>query len=103
MGAYYVKRTEAQLWTVGFDTSDRFEPHSDHGDPNEAAEHAVWLNGGPEPAAIRAKNQREQRRYEIAKAVMGGLAACPNLSGSVEQVADVSVTWSDALLARLEK
>ncbi len=43
-------RSEPQLWTVGFyDPDGKWQPESDHGRPDEAAERVAWLNGGPGP------------------------------------------------------
>jgi hypothetical protein len=40
-------RTEDQLWTVGFYRPDgTWEPESDHGSKDEAAERVRYLNGG---------------------------------------------------------
>jgi len=39
-------RTEAYLWTVGFyDPSGKFQPESDHDNPEDAAKRTAWLNG----------------------------------------------------------
>lgn len=47
MSTYIYRRTEEQLWTVGYyDPSDRWQPVSDHGSPEEAAEKVHYLNGG---------------------------------------------------------
>lgn len=43
------KRTEPGLWTVGYPygpDGEKWEPESDHGSPEEAAQRAHWLNGG---------------------------------------------------------
>lgn len=40
-------RTEPGLWTVGFYAPDgQFQPESDHGSTDEAAERVHYLNGG---------------------------------------------------------
>lgn len=44
--AYVYKRTEPQLWTVGFyDPDGRWEPDSDHASSDEAAARVAYLNG----------------------------------------------------------
>lgn len=49
---YVYIQSEPTLWTVGFYKPDgKWEPESDHGNPDKAAKRAAWLNGGsPEPA-----------------------------------------------------
>jgi len=50
--------------------------------------------------------RREQRRYEIAKDVLAGFAACPSVFGGAERlpgIATGAVQWADALLDALEK
>lgn len=48
---YYYKRTEPKLWTVGHDDQDgKFQPESDHGSPEEAAERVLCLLGVLHPA-----------------------------------------------------
>jgi len=43
---YVYESFERGLWTVGFYRPDgKFEPESDHGDPEEAAKRVAWLNG----------------------------------------------------------
>jgi hypothetical protein len=40
-------RSEPGLWTVGYyDPSGRWQPDSDHGSADEAAQRVHWLNGG---------------------------------------------------------
>ncbi len=39
-------RSEPGLWTVGWYKGDTWEPESDHGSPDEAAERCHYLNGG---------------------------------------------------------
>ena len=44
---YVYRRTEPQLWTVGYYTPDgTWEPESDHDSKEAAAERVHWLNGG---------------------------------------------------------
>jgi hypothetical protein len=44
--SYVYIRSEPGLWTVGFYRPDgKFEPESDHRDPEEAAKRVAWLNG----------------------------------------------------------
>lgn len=51
MMSFVYIQTEPRLWTVGcYDGGGQFQPESDHGTPGEAARHAAWLNGGPEPS-----------------------------------------------------
>jgi hypothetical protein len=45
--SYVYIRSEPQLWTVGFYTPDgKWNPESDHGSSEEAAERVTRLNGG---------------------------------------------------------
>ena len=54
---YIYKRTEEQLWTVGYyDPSGKFQPESDHDTSEEAAKKVHWLNGGSENTIIEYKN-----------------------------------------------
>lgn len=47
MADWVYKRTEPQLWTVGFYTPDgKWEPESDHSSDAEAAARVHYLNGG---------------------------------------------------------
>jgi hypothetical protein len=47
--SYVYIRSEPQLWTVGFYRPDgAWEPESDHGSQDEAAERVAWLNGSDE-------------------------------------------------------
>lgn len=44
---YVYKKTEEQLWTVGFYAPNgKFEPESDHDNSEDAATRVAWLNGG---------------------------------------------------------
>ena len=44
---YVYKRSEKQLWTVGYyDPNGEWFSESDHGSDTEAAERVHWLNGG---------------------------------------------------------
>ncbi len=44
---YVYIKSEPQLWTVGFYHPDgSWQPESDHGSPEDAAERVHWLNGG---------------------------------------------------------
>ena len=49
MTEWIYKRTEPELWTVGYQDSGGFEPESDHGSPEEAAARVRYLNGGTIP------------------------------------------------------
>ena len=55
---YVYKRTERQLWTVGYYAPDgTFEPESDHSSSEDAAARAAWLNGsGRDGAWLRPDN-----------------------------------------------
>lgn len=47
---YVYKKTEPQLWTVGFYTPDgEWIPESDHESEESAANRVHWLNGGNNP------------------------------------------------------
>lgn len=54
-----------------------------------------------------AKDQpdhRERYRREVAKSVLAGFAADPNLAaGTPTELADLAAFWADALVKRLEK
>jgi hypothetical protein len=51
-GGYVYIRSETGLWTVGFyDPAGKWQPESDHGSSEEAAERARHLNGGA-PASV---------------------------------------------------
>ena len=56
--SYVYIRSEPSLWTVGFYRPDgKWEPESDHGSSEEAAERVTRLNGGQDAGdldAIRA-------------------------------------------------
>lgn len=46
MTAYVYKRTEPQLWTVGFySPSGEWNTDSDHDSKDQAAQRVAWLNG----------------------------------------------------------
>ncbi|KPK72270.1 MAG: hypothetical protein AMJ84_04605 [Acidithiobacillales bacterium SM23_46] len=56
------------LYTVGFYKPDgKFEPESDHGTKQEAADRVAWLNGGAPQSIIEAI-------CEAAGVDLGGLA-----------------------------
>jgi hypothetical protein len=43
---YVYVQSEPGLWTVGFYRRDgKWEPESDHGNRDEAAQRVAWLNG----------------------------------------------------------
>jgi hypothetical protein len=45
--SWVYRKTEPNLWTVGFYAPDgTWEPESDHDNPEEAAQRCRWLNGG---------------------------------------------------------
>ena len=47
MNGYVYMRTDHQLWTVGFyDPDGKWQPESDHKDPEAAARRVHYLNGG---------------------------------------------------------
>jgi hypothetical protein len=47
---YTYIRSEPELWTVGSTCPDgKWDPESDHGSPEEAAQRVAWLNGGAPP------------------------------------------------------
>jgi hypothetical protein len=52
MSTYVYIRSEPQLWTVGVWRDRLWEPESDHGSPEAAAERVHYLNGGGTVAAI---------------------------------------------------
>lgn len=44
---YVYKRSEPQLWTVGFYSPDgKWNPESDHNTTEQAAKRVAYLNGG---------------------------------------------------------
>jgi hypothetical protein len=56
MSSYVYVRSEPGLWTVGFYRPDgSWEPESDHGSADEAAQRVAWLNGGADRAADPAR------------------------------------------------
>lgn len=62
---YVYKRTEPNLWTVGF-YGPEWEPDSDHDSPEQAAERVRWLNGDDatlrrQVAELRQENMELQR------------------------------------------
>lgn len=56
-----------------------------------------------QPHEVERRQLREQRRYEIAKAVMAGLAADTHYEEGGEAAARLAVRWADDLLAELDK
>ncbi len=45
-------RSEPDLWTVGSTgPAGKWEPESDYGSADEAAQRCAWLNGGPQPGS----------------------------------------------------
>ena len=61
MGYVYI-RSEANLWTVGFYDPRSWQPESDHGSRDEAAERVRWLNGGEERQSVLTPSTQEARR-----------------------------------------
>lgn len=64
---YVYIRTEPSLWTAGFYTPDgKWEPESDHGSSEEAAERVAWLNGsrGQAPPAEDAAAKFEDAELD---------------------------------------
>lgn len=44
---YIYRQTEPQLWTVGhYDSDEKWNPESDWGTPEQAADRVIELNGG---------------------------------------------------------
>jgi hypothetical protein len=70
---YRYKRTEPTLWTVGTDVDGKWEPESDHGSPEEAADRVRWLNGGQDATPTLADDLLE--RIETAEQERDRLAA----------------------------
>jgi hypothetical protein len=64
---YIYRKTETQLWTVGFyDPSGKWNPESDHDNKTDAAERTAWLNGSGDndnesPAETIRKNADAKR------------------------------------------
>lgn len=49
MSGYVYIQSEPRLWTVGFyEPNGTWNPESDHGSPEAAAQRVHWLNGGKE-------------------------------------------------------
>lgn len=68
-------RTEPGLWTVGWRNGEGWEPESDHGSPDGAADRCHYLNGGctDECGADEIKELREQIEALSARvAELGG-------------------------------
>lgn len=61
-------RSEPQLWTVGFYRPDgSWEPDSDHGSSEEAAQRVHFLNGGADPfAGIDENTESDARRPAVS-------------------------------------
>jgi hypothetical protein len=52
---YVYIRSEPGLWTVGFyDPAGDWQPESDHGSTDAAAQRVAFLNGGPAPQLVEA-------------------------------------------------
>lgn len=63
----YVRSDSEMLWTVGFfDSQGRWEPESDWGTPDEAAERTAWLNGSIAPFNSRQKFVESMRNLADA-------------------------------------
>ena len=66
--SYVYIRSESSLWTVGFYGPDgKFQPESDHGSPDEAAQRVAWLNGGgtrPMPTGLRISREALRTKIE---------------------------------------
>lgn len=59
-------RSEKYLWTVGFYEPDgRWNPESDHGTPEDAAERVAYLNGSDTDNADRVKRLEEILRMAL--------------------------------------
>lgn len=57
--AYYYKKTEQYLWTVGTDDyNDKWYPESDHDSKESAAARVHFLNGGNDEATIAALTEK---------------------------------------------
>lgn len=80
---YVYKRTEDELWTVGYlDHNSKFQPESDHDNQADAAARAAYLNGGPDPAARTAADQLRDKLRELCQLETdGGGAAYVRLAG----------------------
>jgi hypothetical protein len=106
---YVTRRTEPQLWTVGFFGPDgKFETDSDHDSEKSANDRAIELNGGS-PSVHQAPVVpcwMTKREYFAALAMQGIVAsgeASQISPDDMEWVANYSVATADALIARLEK
>lgn len=76
---YIYERTERTLWTVGFyKPNGMFEPESDHGSAEAAANRVHWLNGGnspkpepaqPDPAYLKRRELVEEFANKMAQPV----------------------------------
>lgn len=52
MSVFVYIRSEPALWTVGhYDGDGKWQPESDHGSPEDAADRVAYLNGGIPPKA----------------------------------------------------
>lgn len=85
MPTYIYKSFEPGVWTVGYHApSGLWEPESDHGSPDEAADRVIELNGG---------TPRSQQA-EVPAAVAENLASLNELLAEVVQ-AIAAHGWTD--------
>jgi hypothetical protein len=103
---YVTRRTEPQLWTVGFFGPDgKFETDSDHDSEKSANDRAIELNGGS-PSVHQAPVVpcwMTKREYFAALAMQGLLASILSSDYDSAECALLAVCNAEALIAALEK
>jgi hypothetical protein len=70
---YVYIRSEPGLWTVGFyDPAGDWQPESDHGSTDAAAQRVAFLNGGPQPQLVEALRECSEYLHDIPHSADGG-------------------------------
>lgn len=65
---YVYRKTEPQLWTVGFyDPDGKWQAESDHEIREEASKRVHYLNGGEDPVGELEQEKRKAARYQAAR------------------------------------
>ena len=96
--AWVYKRTESQLWTVGYHAPDgTWEPESDHGQADEAAARCNYLNGG----RTNADREADSRQQLLVDALRTVRRECDN-TARAEIVLDVIRNFTDQALKSVE-
>ena len=94
MSTWIYKRTEPDLWTVGFYGPDgTWEPESDHGSRDEAADRVRYLNGGTQELVTSSDTPAFRRMLLLLKVQFD--------AGAIERVPTSSNGDAADLLYRL--